>query len=186
MRVPAGTAASTRPEHSSLSHWRGLLDDRRGRDHTIRPEVLAVRYNLLSPLYTASETDIFTFTRRHGAGMLIKQALGKGLLIKPNHTGLPSLFNPGDHRTTDPLFTPENQRRLHAWLAPLRAKYGNDLASLARVALRYALQHTPDAAVLVGFRNAEQIHTNITCLGDPLTSEEITEIRVLLHPKVTA
>lgn len=186
-------AIGIRAPHTFAEEWAGENSTRGAVTrrwlhlfHTIHPEVLAVRYNLLSPLYTDSETDIFTFTRRHGAGMLIKQALGQGLLIKPNHTDLPSLFNPGDHRTTDPLFTPENQRRLHARLAPLRAKYGNDLASLARVTLRYALQHTPDAAVLVGFRNAEQIHTNITCLGDPLTSEEITDIRVLLHHIVTA
>ncbi|MGH3798953.1 MAG: aldo/keto reductase [Pseudonocardiaceae bacterium] len=48
--------------------------------------------------------------------------------------------------------------------------------------MRYALQHAPDAAVLAGFRNAAQIHTNLTCLGDPLSDEEIAEIRAALHP----
>jgi len=154
--------------------------------HTIRPDVLTARYNLLSSLYGTDETDVFTFARRHGTGMLIKQALGQGRLIKAGQVDVPLSFSRGDHRCTDPLFTPENQRRLHARLAPLRARYGDDLPSLARVALRYALQHAPDAVLLVGFRNAEQIHTNITCLGDPLPPEELTEIRALLHPTASA
>ncbi len=37
--------------------------------------------------------------------------------------------------------------------------------------------------MLVGFRNADQIHTSITCLGEPLTPAEITEIRAALHTK---
>ncbi|KOV81844.1 hypothetical protein ADL03_27180 [Nocardia sp. NRRL S-836] len=54
----------------------------------------------------------------------------------------------------------------------------------ARVALRYALQHAPDSIVLVSFRNPGQIRTDITCLGDPLIDDEITEIRTLLHPDI--
>jgi len=68
-------------------------------------------------------------------------------------------------------------------MAPIRARFGDSPTELARVALRYALQHAPDAAVLVGFRNADQIHTTITCLGEPLTPAEITQIRAALHSK---
>jgi adenylate cyclase class 2 len=39
---------------------------------------MTVRYNLLSPLCTAQETDIFDFARRHHVGVLSKQALGQG------------------------------------------------------------------------------------------------------------
>lgn len=66
-------------------------------------------------------------------------------------------------------------------MAPIRARFGESPAALARVALRYALQHAPEAAVLVGFRNANQIHATVTCLGDPLHPEEIAWIRAVLH-----
>jgi aryl-alcohol dehydrogenase-like predicted oxidoreductase len=36
--------------------------------------------------------------------------------------------------------------------------------------------------VLVGFRDAEQLHTTVTSLGNPLPPEEITELRAVLHP----
>lgn len=120
----------------------------------IRPDVVTARYNLLSPLYAGGETDIFAFARRHGIGVLIKQALGQGLLLGSHHPHIP---------------------------APIRARFGDRPADLARVALRYALQHAPDAVVLVGFRNANQIHTTLTCLGDPLRPEEIDWIRGALH-----
>jgi len=147
----------------------------------IRPDVVTARYNLLSPLYAGGETDIFAFARRHGVGVLIKQALGQGLLLGSHHPHMPSTFSGGDHRTTDPQFRPEVLRVLRDLMAPIRARFGDRPAELARVALRYALQHAPDAVVLVGFRNANQIHTTLTCLGDPLRPEEIDWIRAALH-----
>lgn len=149
---------------------------------TIRPNVVTTRYNLLSPLYGDDETDIFDFTRRHGVGVLIKQVLGQGLLLDRHHPDAPPTFNTTDHRCQDPQFREDALALLRLRLAPIRARFGDSPADLARVALRYALQHAPDAAVLVGFRDTAQIHTTVTCLGDPLREEEITKIRAVLHP----
>lgn len=151
----------------------------------IRPDVVTVRYSLMSPLHAADETDIFAFARRHGVGVLIKQVLGQGLLLGNHRPDAPMAFSSRDHRTADPAFTPEARRRLHDRLAPLRARFGDSPAQLARLALQYAMGHAPDAVVLVGFRDASQIHTTVTCLGDPLTPEEIAEVRVALHPPTT-
>ncbi|WP_274522883.1 aldo/keto reductase [Saccharothrix sp. ALI-22-I] len=150
--------------------------------HTVRPDVFTARYNLLSPLYSPDQTDIFAFARRHRVGVLIKQALGQGLLIGTHNARDPRRFSDTDHRRGDPRFAPDGLRRLADRLAPLRARYGTSTAALARVALRYALQHAPDSIVLVGFRDPEQIHTDVTCLGDPLTDDEIAQIRATLHP----
>ncbi|MGH3808295.1 MAG: hypothetical protein ACRDRU_17065 [Pseudonocardiaceae bacterium] len=56
--------------------------------HAVRPDVVTVRYNLLSPLYRPQETDIFDFT----------------LLRDP--TTPPRVFSPDDHRSRDPQFHP--------------------------------------------------------------------------------
>ncbi|MGH3861949.1 hypothetical protein [Actinokineospora sp.] len=66
-----------------------------------------------------------------------------------------------------------------------RSRSGRALATQARIALGYALQHAPDAAVLVGFRDAEQITTTLTSVDDPLHPEEVVEITALLHPDTT-
>jgi 1-deoxyxylulose-5-phosphate synthase len=147
----------------------------------IQPNVVTVRYNLLSPLYTAQETDIFTFARRHQVGVLIKQALGQGLLLR-DPTSPARSFGAADHRSRDPQFQPAALADLDRRLVALRDRLGDNPKELARVALRYALQRAPDAAVLVGFRNADQITTTLTSLGDPLRQDEIAEITALLHP----
>jgi 1-deoxyxylulose-5-phosphate synthase len=143
--------------------------------------VVTVRYNLLSQLYPAQETDIFDFVRRHRVGVLIKQALAQGLLLRRLADPLPA-FSTADHRSRDPQFHPSALAVLDTRLAPVRARFGDSPAELARIALRYALQRAPDAAVLVGFRDSGQIQTTLTCLGDPLREDETAEIRALLHP----
>jgi aryl-alcohol dehydrogenase-like predicted oxidoreductase len=148
----------------------------------VAPDVVQARFNLLSPLYGSGEADIFDFARRHDVGVLIKQALGQGVLLGTHDPDHPPAFSPTDHRSTDPAFTPEALRTAATRLAPLRERFGHNPAALARVALRYALQHAPDSIVLTGFRHAAQIHMNITCLGDPLTDDQLTEIRTVLHP----
>ena len=147
----------------------------------IRPDVVTARYNLLSPLYSGGETDIFAFARRHDIGAIVKQALGQGLLLKPDLWALPT-FSRSDHRSSDPEFADAALSALRRRLAPIRDRFGDSPAELARVALRYVLQTAPDAPVLVGFRNADQIHTTLTSLGDPLTLDELADIRALLHP----
>lgn len=171
-------AASDRPEAAATARWLRLFD-------AIAPNVVTVRYNLLSPRYHPQETDIFDFARQRGVGVLIKQALGQGTLLR-RHTTPPPVFSGEDHRSTDPLFQPASLAERDAQLAPIRARFGDTPAALARVVLAYALHRDPHAAVLVGFRDADQIHTTVTSLTDPLPPEEITELRAVLNPTTLA
>lgn len=98
--------------------------------------------------------------------MLIKQALGQGLLLRDPASQLP-VFGPADHRSRDPQFQPTVLAALDRVLAALRARFATDPADLARIALRYVLQYAPDAAVLVGFRDADQITTTTHLPGRP-------------------
>lgn len=75
-------AIGMRAPHTFAEQWATGTDQRAvqtarwlRRFHTIRPDVVTVRYNLFSPPYHAQETDIFDFARRHQVGVLIKQAL---------------------------------------------------------------------------------------------------------------
>lgn len=148
----------------------------------IHPDVVTVRHNLLSHQYLPGETDIFTFARQRGVGVLIKQALGQGTLLRTHHPGKPRKFSDEDHRRMDPMFRPEILEEINNCMGPIAERFGHTIPDLTRIALRYALQHDPCAAVLVGFRDERQITTNVTYLGDPLTDEEITFIRDALAP----
>ncbi|MGC7103118.1 aldo/keto reductase [Amycolatopsis lurida] len=182
-------AVGMRAPHTFAEHWATGQDHRAKRTarflhlfDAIHPDVVVARYHLLSPLYDADETDIFAFARARGAGVIVKQALGQGLFLKPAQWA--PTFSPGDHRSRDPEFTGTALHAIRQRLAPLRDRFGGCPAGLARAALRYVLQTAPEAPVLVGFRNADQIHATVTSLGDPLTDNELTDIRSLLHPNI--
>jgi aryl-alcohol dehydrogenase-like predicted oxidoreductase len=164
------------PEAMQTARWLRLFD-------IIQPDVLTVRYNLLSPLYDADETDIFDFARQHSIAVLIKQALGQGTFLR-TATAPIRTFSPGDHRSRDPQFQPERLATQHARLAPIRTRFGDSPIELARVALGYALSRDPHAAVLVGFRDPSQIGIAVTCVSEPLPTHDIDWIRTALHSTV--
>ncbi|GAA4239776.1 aldo/keto reductase [Actinomadura meridiana] len=181
MRAPHTFALewATGPSHERCTHeaarFLHLYEE-------IRPDVLTVRHNLLSPLYTPDETDVFDLAESQGVGVIIKQALGQGVLLGTHCPDRMRAFRQGDHRRQDPMFTPEALHEVHHGLASVREHFGEAVSDLARVALRYALARDPAAPVLVGFRDAEQINTTITSLGEALTTAEITWLHQLLAP----
>ena len=64
-----------------------------------------------SPLYAADETDIFAFAAHDGVGVIIKQALGQGLLLGTHHPDRP----PRSRTATTaarPEFTPKALRAI--------------------------------------------------------------------------
>ncbi|QXJ25873.1 aldo/keto reductase [Actinomadura graeca] len=173
MRAPHEFAAEW--ADSPETGWRGVQAARFLHLFTqIRPDVVTARYSLLSPTYRDGETDIFAFARHHRFGVLIKQALAQGLLV--TDLDRPAVaFSNGDHRSRDPLFRPPARAGIGHIVLRLRDQFGP--AGLHRAVLRYAIDQHPDAAVLVGFRNAAQIQQTVTCLGDPLTGQELAALR---------
>jgi len=140
----------------------------------VRPELLAVRFNLLTPdPDPGGPGDIFAFAARHRAGVLINKPLGQGLLTGKYDPAQPPAFGPGDHRLRKRWFSPQALGAVNDGLAPLRERFGGRPADLARVALRYCLQRADNAAVLVGFTTPEQVEMDLSCLGVPLTDEEL-------------
>lgn len=178
MRAPHAFAEewSTHPglHAAATTRWLHLFNQ-------IQPDILTVRYNLFSPRYDAQETDIFAFARRHHVGVLIKQALHQGLLLR-DPTRPPRRFSAADHRSRDPAFAPAALTRLDATLAALRHRFGDSTKTIARIALRYALHRDPAAPVLVGFRNPAQITATLTSLGEPLSQDELDAVTELLPP----
>ncbi|MGH2952310.1 MAG: aldo/keto reductase [Solirubrobacterales bacterium] len=147
----------------------------------VQPDVLAVRYNLLTP---DGPDNVFAWASRHRVGVLINKPLAQGLLAGKHDPARPPVFGPGDHRSRKRWFTPTALTVLHDGLAPLRQRFGSRPADLVRVALRFCLQRAEGAAVLVGFRGAspppEQIEMNFTCLGEPLTDEDLEFVRATM------
>ncbi len=142
--------------------------------NNIDPDVLAVRDNLLTP---QSRAGIFQLADHHNCGVLITKPLAQGLLTGSHHPTRPRQFGPGDHRSRKRWFTPTAVTIITDGLDQLRRLAGPDPADLIRIALWSCLQRSDNAAVLVGFTRAEQITTNMTCLGDPPPAHTIDTAR---------
>ncbi|SDF99741.1 Predicted oxidoreductase [Sinosporangium album] len=180
MRAPHTFAAewATDPSHPQSQEAARFLH----LFERIRPDVITVRHNLMSPAYAANETDIFEFARQRGVGVLLKQVLGQALLLGTYSSSAPPAFPQEDHRHADIRFTGSFLRAVHDALVPLGRRFGYRPADLARVALQYALHASPNAAALVGFRNPAQITGSVQSLDPPLSPEDFAEIRHLAEP----
>ncbi|MET8542571.1 aldo/keto reductase [Kitasatospora sp. NPDC004799] len=164
-----------------LSPPKGEREDKRARFRTlfdiVRPDYLAVRFNALTPLVGDGEEDLFAFAAARGASVLANKPLAQGLLTGKYHPDRPPVFGDGDIRRRKAWFTQPFLRIIEDGLEPLRERFGPSQADLARVAIRYVLQHAENCAVLVGFTRVEQVEQNLLCLGDELTSDDMAFIR---------
>ncbi len=143
----------------------------------LRPDIVSVRYNMLTPDAADGAPDIFSWAEQHSVGLLINKPLAQGLLTDKYDPHHPPVFGPGDHRQRKRWFTAEGLRPLHSRLVPLRKRFGDAPADMVRIALQYCLQRSPQAAVVVGFKNATQVEMNLTSLHEPLSGDELAYIR---------
>lgn len=157
-------------------------DDKRARFRRVadlvKPDVLAIRYNMLTP---EGPDDIFEWTVGRGIGILINKPLSQGILTGKYSPESPPCFGPGDHRRRKRWFTPSALNVVRDGLRPLRERFGDRTEDLVRVALRFCLQRSPNAAVLAGFTTPTQIEMNHACLGDPLTADDLAFIRATMQ-----
>ncbi|MFI5496703.1 aldo/keto reductase [Actinoplanes sp. NPDC051859] len=153
----------------------------------VHPNVITVRHNLLSYDYGPQEADIFAFAREHRIGVLIKQALGQGLLLgKHDPDGL-RRFSTLDHRSADPTFAPHIVREVNNGLAAALAQLGGDPSVLLRAAIGHATRGDlyKGTTVLVGFRNAAQIAATVNAVLHPLTLDGSRIVHRALQPART-
>jgi aryl-alcohol dehydrogenase-like predicted oxidoreductase len=149
----------------------------------VQPDVITVRHSLLAPVYRPDETDIFAFAQQRGTGVIIKQALGQGLLTGSHPPGKQRTFPEGDHRSQDPYFRADTVEAVWNAVQVVRAMFGPDPQHLIRVALAYALQTSGlRAPVLVGFRDPAQIEQNIAAFDAPLTAGQISHLQEVMRP----
>lgn len=144
----------------------------------IRPDVLAVRDNLLTP---QSRAGIFDLADLRDCGVLINKPLAQGLLTGSHDPHRPRSFGPADHRSRKRWFTPEGVAIIAAGLSRLRDQLDiTDDADLVRIALASCLERSSNAAVLVGFTASSQIAANLRCIDRPVSPDAVTVARTVM------
>ncbi|GAA2773702.1 aldo/keto reductase [Kitasatospora cinereorecta] len=137
----------------------------------IRPDILAVRDNILTP---PSATDgIREFSTAHSVTVIVNKALGQGLLTGKHTAAAPPWYGDGDHRRRKAWFTEPALAVLGPYLDEIRHRLGGGPQTLPHAALAYCLRRWPGAAVLTGFTTLAQVEQNLTCDPAHLTTDEL-------------
>jgi methylglyoxal reductase len=157
--------------HDKITRFRAVFE-------RIRPDVLAVRDNLLTP--TVRSEEIYTFAARHRVGVLVNKPLAQGLLTGTYDAQHPRRFGPGDHRSRKRWFTSEAVAVVASGLDRLRELVPPGPEQLIRLALWACLEPYEQAIVLVGFTSPAQVRTNLGCLGEPPPKHVLAEARAIM------
>ncbi|MFI9362039.1 aldo/keto reductase [Kitasatospora sp. NPDC053057] len=137
----------------------------------VRPDVLAVRDNLLTP--QPASGGIREFATQHAVTVLLNKPLGQGLLSGKHTPQQPPSFGDGDHRSRKRWFTPHALEILAPYLDEIRDRFGPARGDLVHTAIGYCLQRWPGAGVLVGFTTVEQVEQNLACPANGLSVEDL-------------
>ncbi len=133
-----------------------------------------VRYNLIE---RDVEKEILPYTRWAGMSIIAWSPLAKGALTgKYTPENLPKFE---DIRSTDPVFHPENFRKVYEVVKALREvgeKYGR---TPAQVALNWLITSSPNVVVIPGAKRPEQVEQNAGAAGWRLKFEDWLKLEQL-------
>ena len=136
----------------------------------IKPDVVWTQFNAFTPTVLLEGEDLFSFTARHGVGLVLAAPLAHGVLTGTAAGGFPSHRAASQSPARLPL---PLMKRIAAGLETLRDTFGDSPGTLTRLALRSSLQRGENCVVAVGFRSEEQVEENYSCLGAALTEQEL-------------
>ncbi len=130
-----------------------------------------VRYNLLD---RSVEAETLPFCRAKNLGVICYSPMALGLLTGnvPEDRKFPS----SDLRSTHPLFTRENRRKVQEAIAGVRSSAQDRGATPGQRAVAWVLGQPGVATALVGARNARQVEENAAAAKINLSQDELTRI----------
>ena len=124
------------------------------------------------------EADVLPWCIDHNVAVIPYSPLQRGLLtgkFKPNHK-----FPKGDHRADNAFFRTANIRKVNALLEEIRPIASAHGASLAQLAICWAIRQPGITAALVGARNTKQVTENVRAAELKLSEDEMRRINELL------
>lgn len=138
---------------------------------------LQIEYSLLS---RGVEAEILPTCRQLGIGVTAYGVLSRGLLS--GHWSKERTLTAGDFRSFSPRFSGENLERNLALVEALRAVADAKGATVAQVAIAWALSRGPDIVPLIGARRRERLAEALGALRLELTADDLNRIESAVPP----
>ena len=142
------------------------------RAHAVHPIAdLQIEYSLIS---RGIESEILPACRELGVAVTAYGVLSRGLLS--GHWSRDRVLPPGDFRSHAPRFSDENVDRNLVLVEALREVADERGATVAQLAIAWALARGEDIIPLVGARTRERLTEALGALELQLTAEEVERI----------
>ncbi len=154
------------------------------RAHAVHPiSDLQIEYSLLS---RGIEAEILPTCRELGIGVTAYGVLSRGLLSGHWSKEREAALTPHDFRASAPRFTGENLERNLALVETLRAVAEEKGATVAQLAIGWALARGDDVVPLVGARTRDRLVEALGALDLGLTSSDLARIEKAIPVGATA
>jgi aryl-alcohol dehydrogenase-like predicted oxidoreductase len=154
------------------------------RAHAVHPiSDLQIEYSLVS---RGIEDEILPTCRELGIGLTGYGVLSRGLLSGHWSRERAEKLDPHDFRASAPRFTGENLERNLGLVETLRAVAEEKDATVAQIAIAWALSRGDDVVPLVGARTRERLEEALGALDVELTADDLAKIEEAIPPDAVA
>ncbi len=154
------------------------------RAHAVHPiSDLQIEYSLLS---RAIEDTILPACRELGIGITSYGVLSRGLLSGHWSKQRAQALAPHDFRASAPRFTGENLERNLELVETLRGLADSRGATVAQIAIAWALSRGDDVVPLVGARRRERLTEALGALAVELRADDLAQIEAAIPADAAA
>ena len=147
----------------------------------VKPDVLQASAHILGDGLIRDNGEMSRLMGEHDLKLVAFSPLARGRLLDKFDPENPPVFEPGDARKTNPGFSREGLLGIQPVLARLKERFGSSIGDLAAMALNFDLAHSCVQCVIPGFRNLEQVKTNLAAAEVPFTEEDYRFIEKVAH-----
>ncbi len=145
----------------------------------VKPDVIQSSASAIDDKFVRDGSPTRKMLDEYNISFIAFGPVAQGLLLGKYHQNNPPKFEEGDHRAKADRFKPENLAKLEPKIEKLKIKFGPSNPELSRAALQYLLYYKQVGAVIPGFRNLEQVKSNLSGTDNPLTQDEFEFIKQL-------
>ena len=154
------------------------------RAHAVHPVAdVQIEYSLIS---RGIEEEILPTCRELGIGVTAYGVLSRGLLSGHWSTEREASLTPHDFRASAPRFQGENLARNLELVETLRAVADEKDATVAQLAIAWALSRGEDVVPLVGARTRERLAESLGAVEVDLTEDDLTRIENVVPVEAVA
>jgi myo-inositol catabolism protein IolS len=140
---------------------------------TIRPDVVQCWAHLMDYHFIAKNSQLQQLCDTYNSTIIGFQPLNQGLLLGKYDKNTPPSFGDGDHRASLKKFSKESIGDVNERLSQMAKRYDHSTETFAAVAFQFVLAHQNITGIVAGFRNLEQVKTNLSKPELKLNGEDL-------------